>query len=100
MLRTKDYKKAAKFYFEHPRAFGIQRYVRLKDGSRGFSAGLLQPRIPNKIRYRGKQYGRVYVGPHKKSYAEATAKSLRKSSVIKGAVARKFKKGWFVFVRS
>jgi len=99
MLQTSDYKKAVAFYHKHPRAYGIQRYVREKDGSRGWTAGLLQPRIPSKIKYRGKQYSRCYVGPHQKRFAKKLAKGLRKSPPIKGAVAKKFKKGWFVFAR-
>lgn len=97
MFHSKDYKKAVAFYHKHPRASYIQRYV---GGLYGLTAGSLQPRIPNKIRYRGKQYSRAYKGPHTKREAKKMAKSFRKQAIFKGAVAKKFKKGWFVFTRS
>lgn len=97
MLVTRSYKKAAAYYHAHPNAKYIQKYR----GSRyGLTAGQIQPGTPNTIRYRRKKYKRVYVGPHPKRSAKQLANGLRKSSVIKGAVARHFKKGWFVFVRS
>ena len=90
MLKTSSYKKAATFYFAHPQAKYIQKYTK-----HGITAGRLQPRTPNKIRFRGKTYKRVYVGPHKKGFAVSVAKSFRKKGMP--TQIRKTKKGWFIF---
>ena len=96
MFHSTDYKKAVAFYNAHPRATSIQKY---RDELYGVTVGRIQPSTPNKIKRDGKTYSRVYVGPHTKASAQKLVKGLQKSDVIKGAVAKKFKKGWFIFVR-
>lgn len=94
MFHSRSYEKARDYYFKHPKAVYIQKYV---GGLYGLTAGSLQPRIPNKITYRRKKYTRAYVGPHQKKFATAVVKGFRKQRIP--AQARKFKKGWFVFVK-
>jgi len=91
MLKTSSYKKAERYYIQHPRAFGIQRNVH------GVTAGMIQPRVRNKIKFRGKTYTRAYVGPHQKKSAKKMVKGFRKKGMP--AQTRKFKRGWFVFVK-
>lgn len=90
MFSSYSYKRALGFFQKHPRAHGIQRY------RGGVTAGLIQPSIPNKIKYRGKTYTRAYVGGHNKRNANALVRGFRKGGL--GAVTRKTKHGYQVFV--
>ena len=94
MFTTYDYRQALKYYLEHPQAYGIQRY------SGGWTAGLLQPDMPSKIKVKGKTYERPYVGPHSKQTAQALAEDFRKDKKhFKDVIIRKFKRGYQLYAR-
>ncbi len=92
MLRTHSMKEARAFYRKHPRAAGIQRYVR-----GGITAGFEQPGIPSKVRSGGKTYERPYLGPFSKQEAQKFARGFRKDG--HRAVVRKYRHGWHLFVK-
>ena len=93
MLRTASYKRATSYYAKHPKAFGIQRYVR----GTYTTAGLLQPHHPSKISFRGKQYSQVYVGPHTRKFAKSVVREFRKKGMP--SQAKKYKRGWYIYAR-
>ncbi len=90
LKKTNSRKEAIKFYNEHPKAIGIQI---IKGGT---PAGVFQPKVPTRIKYRGVVYTRAFQGPHTKNFAESVVKDLKKRGLK--AIARKYAKGWYVFV--
>ena len=58
---------------------------------------LIQPEMPNRIKIKGKEYTRGYVGGHTKKEAKSLAKGFRRGG--HKAVIRKYHGGWQVFVK-
>lgn len=90
MFSSYNYSKAQSYFMKHPRAYGIQKY------RGGVTAGLIQPSVPGKLRFKGKVYTRGYVGGHTKETANKLVRSFKKDG--HSAFAKKTKHGYQVFV--
>ena len=90
MFTTYEYKRALAYYNKHPRAFGIQKYL----GE--FTAGLIQPTVPNKLKIKGKVFERAYTGGHSKKNAQALVRGFGTQG--NSAFIKKTKHGYQVFV--
>lgn len=94
MLVTRSKEKAVQFYHTHKRAAYIQKH---RGDRYGVTCGVLQPCVPKKIRYRGRQYTRAYTGPHTKRQALRFVKGLHEGHTPLRAAAIRTQKGWFVY---